>query len=220
MKPHYALALAATTALLATGAAAATFSADDATASTEFNSNYVAKNTINGSGLSAPGDPAATHATYTTGNHWTTTGEAVGAFIDWSFDDPQTLGGLYIWNHRSNNIATNAFYEPVLFGLTISDAGNNVLASFTGVPLAPNTDQSQAFSLTSLLTGVSTVRFTVEATENNNASTNLTGLAEVLFDDALIAGATSLAAPIPLPAGLPLLLAGMGGLALLRRRGA
>ncbi len=211
------LLLATAALLLATKATAATVGADGASASSEFSPAYDPRNTIDGSGLSTANDPAATHADYTVNNHWTTgSGPVVGQWIEWSFSTPQTLGGLYIWNHRSNIIAASAGYEPTLFGLEFKDATSSVLLSFTNVGLLPDTNLSQAFTLNTAVSNVSAVRFTVEATQA--ANTPYTGLAEVLFDDQTIAGATSLAAPIPLPAGLPLLLAGLGGLALLRRK--
>lgn len=216
----------ATSLILASHAHAAVFSADSATATSEFSASYDAGNTIDGSGLSSAGNPGATHADYVANNHWTTAnGDTVGESITWAFSAHAgvDLGGLYIWNHRSTpsgsgGVGANDSYEPVLFDLLVSDTGGTALAQFTNQVIGADTNTSQSYSLSSILTGVGSVTFTVKATQNGNISP-YTGLAEVLFDDGTIDdGALLGAAPVPLPAGLPLLLAGMGGLALLRRK--
>lgn len=213
-------------ATLACGAAhAATFSADSATATSEFSALYDAGNTIDGSGLSAAGNPGATHGSYQQNNHWTTrSSETVGESITWSFNSGEDLGGLYIWNHQSTTTAqggvgANSNYEPVLFDLLIADTGGSTLAEYTSQAIAPDTATSQSYSLSSILSGVGSVTFTIRATQNGNVS-QYSGLAEVLFDDGTIDDGQLLAnaAPIPLPAGLPLLAAGLCGLALLRRK--
>jgi len=182
---------------------AATLSADTATASSEATASYVAENTINGSGLSSANDPSATHADYFPGNHWTSNSiSPLDQYIDWGFNTTQTLGGIYIWNHGSNGgIAANSGYEPTLFDLTLYDDGDNIIESFDDVALAPDTNISQAFAFSSLITGVTRVRFDVEAVQS---TPNFTGLAEVLFDDSnTIFGATVLGAPMPASVPLP-----------------
>ncbi|WP_424975260.1 VPLPA-CTERM sorting domain-containing protein [Dinoroseobacter sp. S124A] len=208
-------------AILATTGHAATFSATGASASSEFSLQYVAENTIDGSGLSAPGDPGASHADYAVNNHWTTARNTVAedASIEWSFAGPSDLGGIYIWNHRSNVISSNDGYEPVLFDLTLLN-GTTVIESFDDVALSPDTDKAQAFTFDAVVSNVTSVLFEVEAVQSSN---NYTGLAEVLFDDALIAGATLLSnapspTPVPLPAGGLLLLSGVAGIAAMRRK--
>ncbi|WP_424970954.1 VPLPA-CTERM sorting domain-containing protein [Dinoroseobacter sp. S76] len=207
-------------AAMATTGHAATFSATGASASSEFNGSFDAGNTIDGSGLSTAGDPAATHSDYDRTNHWTTASgtDPEDASIEWSFAGPSDLGGIYIWNHRSNVIANNDGYEPVVFDLTLLN-GNTVIESFDDVALMPDTDKSQAFTFDMVVSNVTSVLFEVEKTQS---STSFTGLAEVLFDDALISGATLLTnttpMPIPLPAGGLLLLSGVAGIAVLRRK--
>jgi len=166
-------------------------------------------------------DGSDIHANYAFGNHWTTaTGtDPLDASITWSFTSATTIAGLYIWNHLSNSIASNAGYDVTLFDLTFLDASNSILKAFDDVAMTPNTaGASEAFTLANPLSGVFGVRFDVEAVDG---SPNFTGLAEVLFSDAVIAGAVELEpapmSPVPLPAGLPLLLAGLGALGIARR---
>ena len=215
-----ALGLAA--AALSAPAGAATFSPDGATASSFFSGSYDPANTIDGSGLGGPGfAPTDIHATYVADNHWTSAGGSVALdqWIEWSFAAPATIGGVWIWNHLSNGVAANAFYEPTEFSLTFYDALDTVLASFSGVALAPQPvggtpGASQGFTLNAPLSGVSAVRFDVDGKEGPNS---YTGLAEVLFSDEAIAGATRLSA-VPLPATGLLLIAALGGIAATRRR--
>ena len=214
-------------AMTAVAGHAATVGADTASASSEFSGSYIAENTINGTGLSTTGDPTASHGIYLRGNHWTTArGGVDGAFIEWGNPAPDRLGGLYIWNHRSTTsagggVANNTNYEPTLFDLEFRDASDTVLRSFTDQSIAPDTDLAQAFTMTSILAGVSTVKFTVKQVQG---TTPFTGLAEVLFDDSVITGpnVTELGAsttpPVPLPAAAWFLLAAIGGLFMARRK--
>lgn len=153
---------------------------DTATASSEFNSNYLAVNTINGSGMPVGYDTASAHADYATNNHWTTaSGDVIGATIDWGFDTPTTLGQIFIWTHRSNIIAANSGYEPTRFDLELFDDSNGSLLLWENVALAPDTAFAQGFTFPTLIDDVSTVRFTVRETQLS--TTNFTGLAEVAF---------------------------------------
>jgi hypothetical protein len=160
---------------------------DSATANSEFSSSYLATNTINGSGLPANFALTDAHANYTTNNHWTTAaGATPGRFITWTFNTPRLLGGIHLWNHRSNNIASNANYEIVLYDLVLFDGPNgtgNTLATFPNRPLLPDTAiaQTSAFPATA---GVRSVRLIVRETQNNNSSP-FTGLAEVAFAECL-----------------------------------
>ncbi|WP_425098863.1 VPLPA-CTERM sorting domain-containing protein [Tropicibacter sp. S64] len=211
---------AALFAAFAVPASAAIVTPTTATTSTNFSFTYRGANTINGSGLSTVGDPAATHAPYsstTNGNHWTTAnGDVASAWIRWGFSSLVDFGGLYIWNHQSTfpGLADNGGYEPITFDLSVSD-DTTTLASWSGLSLAPDTNLSQAFSLTTPISGVRFVTFTV--VETQNPFTPYTGLAEVLISDTAIAGATALS-PVPLPASGLLLLAALGGAGLARRR--
>ena len=75
--------------------------------------------------------------------------------------------------------------------------------------LQPNVATGQTLSFGSMLNGVSSVLFEVEAVES---STTWTGLAEVAFDDTIITSA------VPVGASLPLLATGLAAFAAVRRR--
>lgn len=215
--PAFATAVCAV--VFATAAQAATFTANSATASSAFSSGYAAVNTINGTGMPVGFGPSDVHATYAFGNHWTTVfNDTVGANITWGFTAPKTLGGIYIWNHLSNGVASNAYYAPTLFNLELFDAASNSLGGITRVAMNHSTNQSQAFDLGNLFTGVSSVKFTVLQTraQLENQASLYTGLAEVLFTDARLAAPNP--AVVPLPAGAWLLLSGLAAMGIVSRR--
>ncbi len=173
-----------------------------ATASSEFSSAFGAARTIDGSGLTSPTAINEAHADYAFNNHWTTASgtNPTAQFIDWTFAAPQTIGALYVWNHRSNIIAGNPGYEPTRFDLTIFDAGNNILLSLDNAVLAPDNAFAQRFDFAQL-TNVARVRFDVEAVQS---SPDFTGLAEVAFDT------DSFAAAVPEPASWAMMIGGFG----------
>ena len=153
---------------------------DSATATTAFSSGYVITNAINGSGLPANFTLQSEHANYVSGNHWTTaTGRTVGESATFNFNTAQTLGGFYMWQHRSNNIANNPFYAVVRFDLVLRDGSGALLANLTNLTALPNiaTAQTIPFPIT---TNVRSVQFIVRETQNGNSSP-YTGLAEVAF---------------------------------------
>lgn len=200
--------------LWTTSAHAAIFKPDSATASSEFSSGYDALQTIDGSGLTGGGlDPLEAHGAYVSGgqNHWTTaSGDVLGASITWTFDADMALSGIYIWNHQSSaGHANNTGYDVTLFDLILRDAADAVLLSLTNLNLAPDTATAQLFGGQALTLGIRSVEFIVRGTQN--AGTPYTGLAEVAFTDDIVS-------TVPLPAALPLFLAGLGSLVVLRRR--
>lgn len=197
---------------------AATFSPDTASASSEFSSGYLATYTIDGSGMPAGFDETSTHATYMFGNHWTTIqGDTVGAFITWGFNAPTAVSGVYIWNHLSNGIASNAFYAPTLFDFELFSSAGSLL-KLSSVAMAHSTNTAQFFGFGALIENVTSATFTVLETRNEKESGNVlrpfTGLAEVLFTNDVKAPPT----PIPLPASAWLLGGALAALAGARRR--
>lgn len=199
---------AASIALGTFGANAMLISPDGASASSQHSGSYDPGNTIDGSGLPANFTAADAHADYAANNHWTAaSGDLLNAWITWTFNTPQTLSSIVIWNHLSNGPAGNPGYEPTLFDLTIRDSSNNTLLFWDDVALAPDTATGQTFSFGGSIAGISSVRFDVEAVQS---STSWTGLAEVAFDDTRVD-------PVPVAPALPLLATGLAGMALLRK---
>jgi hypothetical protein len=203
-----AAALALT--ILAGAAEAQIIRPDSATATTQFSSGYVIANAINGTGLPANFSPADAHETYAFGNHWTTAnGRTIGESATFNFNTPQTLGGFYMWQHRSNGVASNPYYAVVRFDLVLRDGGGAVLATFPNLTALPNiaTAQTIPFAVTS---GVRSVQFIVRETQNNNVSP-YTGLAEVAFDDCIAVGASGPSDRFACPSGEATLDAGSSG---------
>lgn len=184
-------------------ASAQIFQPDSATAGSEFSSAYDIGNAIDGSGL--PGGFGITdeHATYVQNNHWTTRSGALGAgnaWADFSFDTPQTIGAFYMWNHRSDGVASDPGYAITTFNLELFDDMDNPLGSLMNQSATPNVLVAQDYLFTPI-DDVSRVRLTILA---NNGSSQYTGLAEVAF------------AAVPAPGTVAL--AAIGGLASVRRR--
>jgi len=207
------LPLAAGLVLAASASHAAVIKPDTAIASSQFSAAYSPTRTIDGSGLPSPTDISAAHADYTSAsNHWTTAaaGGPVGQWIEWGFTAPATVGAIYIWNHRSNGVASNSGYEPTVFDLTFYDSSNVVLASFDNLSLLPDNAFAQRFDFAQM-SDVSRVRFDIRAVQS---SPNYTGLAEVAFDTD-----SFLSAPIPEPATWAMMIIGFAGVgAALRAR--
>ena len=153
---------------------------DGASATSVFSSGYVAANMINGSGLPANFTVNDAHATYVSGNHWTTqAGRTIGESATFTFNLPTTIGGFHMWAHRSNNIASNPNYAVTRFDLVLRDGGGAVLGTYANLvgQSGVATAQTYGFPVTA---GVRSVQFIVRATVNGNVSP-YTGLAEVAF---------------------------------------
>ncbi len=162
-------------------ASAQFFRPDSASATSVFSSGYVVANAINGSGLPANFGPLDSHATYASGNHWTTAnGRTIGESATFSFTTPKVVGAFYMWAHRSNGVASNPNYAVTRFDLVFRDAAGATLATLPNLVGLPNILTAQTYTFTQV-TNVSSVQFIVRATLNNNSSP-YTGLAEVGFD--------------------------------------
>ncbi len=186
--------------LVAAPASAQLFQPDSAVASSEFSGGYVIENTINGSGLVGGLSLDATHANYTSGNHWTTRRDAQNVNAVFSFNEPQTIARMVLWNHRSNNIADDPGYAMRLFDMTLLDENDAVLASFPGLMAERNEPAAQLFDFAAV-SGVRSVRIDII----ENYGSRLNGFAEIAFS----------AVPAP---GAAVLLAGGTLLASRRRR--
>ena len=202
--------LLAVVSLAAGSANAMLISPDGATASSRHSGSFDPRFTIDGSGLPVNFTAADAHADYASNNHWTAAnGDLLNADITWTFNNPQSLSAIVIWNHRSNGFAANPGYDVTSFDLTVRDQSNNILLHWDDMALQPNVATGQTLSFGSMLNGVSSVLFEVEAVES---STTWTGLAEVAFDDTIITSA------VPVGASLPLLATGLASFAAVRRR--
>lgn len=215
MRTAFAIALLVAVSQIGPQARAGFIQPDTATASSEFSAGFdgLAVNTINGSGLPSVFGPSDAHASYVSGNHWTTNSGTTptSQSIDWGFTTPLALDTIYIWNHQSTvPPANNPGYDVTLFDLTVFDATNGVLLALTDIALAPDIATAQAFSLGEAISGVGRVRFNVKATQG---STTFTGLAEVGFNQVTA---------VPEPSSMALIVlglaAGSGHLVRSRRR--
>jgi len=187
---------------IASSASAQMIAPDSATAASEFNSNFVITNVINGSGLLVGFTPLSEHASYVVGNHWTTRAGALNAGnarASFFFNTTQTLSSFNMWNHRSNNIASDPFYAVAEIDLILRDSSGGVLFSLLNQTALPNVLVAQNYFFASVA-GVTRVDFVIDS---NNGSP-FTGLAEVRFNG------------IPTPGAIALL--GMSGLLVARRR--
>ncbi|MDY7004394.1 MAG: PEP-CTERM sorting domain-containing protein [Cyanobacteriota bacterium] len=122
------------------------------------------------------------HNPYASGNHWTNDRSTTPTdqFIEWSFNTPEDLSAIYIWNHQSTTPPANhSGYDVTSFDLILIDASDNVLLNFDNLSLSPDSNMAQTFSFGGTVQDVSKVRFEIEAVQN---STNFTGLAEVGFE--------------------------------------
>lgn len=175
-----------------------------ATASSEYNTNYLIDYAIDGSGLPPSFTLADTHAAYSGANHWTTaSGPASEAFAIFAFSTPQTLTHFFLWNHLANTAPHSNNYYVTQFDLTFRDADNNVL--WTESNLTATFLASAQTYLFPAVSNVSSVLFEVDTHAGNP---DYTGVAEVRFGYQVI----------PEPGTVALLLGGVGLLAALLRR--
>lgn len=159
------------------------FQPDGATATSEFSIYYDIGNAIDGSGLPPDFGPSDAHADYVADNHWTTAANQVpGAAASFFFDTPQTIGAFYLWNHRSNVIASNPHYEVTRFDLELFDAASNSLRLLDNLTAVGESATAQEFVF-SPTGNVSRVVFTIESNQGfeQGADPNYTGVGEVAF---------------------------------------
>jgi hypothetical protein len=212
MRALSVLAVFAFASSLALPAGAQLIRPTSATAGSEFSSLYDIGNAIDGSGLPPSFDLSSLHSNYVINNHWTTAGGAISAgtaFATFFFDQPQSLGQFHLWNHRSNNIANNAFYAVTQFDLVFRDASSNTIFELNDVPavggLGIGAVQTFAFNE---VTGVSSVVFRIDRDSSPSGTSGpFTGVAEVAFG-----------APIPEPSTWLLMALGAGVLLAKRRQ--
>jgi hypothetical protein len=194
----------------ATLASAGLIAPDSAVAGSVFSSAYNAENTIDGSGLPLGFTPSNPHAVYTGsggGNHWTTLSGAISngsAWIEWGFSSAQTLHGMYLWNHRSDGVASNPHYAVKRFDLTFKDALDNTIGSMSNVSATQFLNGAQTYTWAGI-SGISKVRMDIRQNHQPNGTASFTGIAEVRFENQ----------PVPEPATMSL---GFGVACLLMRR--
>lgn len=198
----------------AVAAQAVFFQPDSATALSEFSGSYDIGNAIDGSGLPGGFGPTDSHANYTQNNHWTTATNAIlngTAKATFNFNSDVTIGTFYMWNHRSNGVASNGNYGVRRFDLVLKDQGGNTLYSMLNQSAnwsAGTAQFAEVFGFAPV-SGVRSVEFNI--LENGwpvgtSNSQNYTGVAEVGFDTE----------SVPEPATMAIL--AVVGLAAARRR--
>ena len=101
-------------------ASAQLFQPDSAVASSEFSGSYDIGNAIDGSGFPAVFSFMTPHSTYTTNNHWTTRSNPVNPNATFFFDEEKTIRQFFLWNHRSNGVASDPNYAVKRFTVSPS----------------------------------------------------------------------------------------------------
>jgi hypothetical protein len=141
-----------------------------------------AQNTINGSGLPPNFTATDAHDPYGDGNHWTTNiGEAAtDTQIAWSFQEPQDLTSIVLWNHQASPpLTARDDFEVTRFRLFFLDEENVLIRSVLDLNLRPDLATGQVIHFDEPIKGVTQVSFLVDATQG---SPEFTGLGEVAFN--------------------------------------
>lgn len=166
------------------------FQPDSAVASSEFNSLYDIGNTIDGSGLPAVFSFTTPHATYVGNNHWTTGSNPTNPNATFFFDEAKTIRQFFLWNHRSNGVASDPNYAAKRFTLTFFDADGNELSAVEDLSADQNVAYAQLYAF-GAVEGVRSVR--VDILENYGSQ--YWGFAEVAFSPTVLACSGADAAP-------------------------
>lgn len=168
------------------------FQPDSAVASSTFSSLYDIGNTIDGSGLPAVFSFNTPHGNYGTNNHWTTASNPAPPSATFSFDEPKTIRQFFLWNHRSNVIASDPFYAVDRFSLTFFDAAGVEIGSVDDLMAEADVARAQLYSFDAF-ENVGSVR--MDILENNGSQ--FWGFAEVAFSPTVLAcNGADLASPI------------------------
>lgn len=168
------------------------FQPDSAVASSEFSGSYDIGNTIDQSGFPAVWSFNTPHATYVQNNHWTTRSNPTNPNATFFFDEPKTIRQFFLWNHRSNGVASDPNYAVKRFTLTFFDADDNELAVVEDLPAEQNVVRAQLYAFDAV-ENVRSVR--VDILENYGS--RYWGFAEVAFSPTVLAcSGADLAAPV------------------------
>jgi hypothetical protein len=150
-----------------------------AVALSEFSAAYDIGNTIDGSGLPKAFGPDSLHADYGIDNHWTTQRGALAAGTakaSFYFRWPSSFDAFYLWNHRSNIIASDPDYAVTRFDMIFKDQHGVALFSLLDQSAAGSFPSAQTYGFAPV-TPVAQVDFIIKT----NQGSSLTGLAEVAF---------------------------------------
>ncbi len=168
------------------------FQPDSAVASSEFSGSYDIGNAIDGSGFPAVFSFMTPHSTYTTNNHWTTRSNPVNPNATFFFNEEKTIRQFFLWNHRSNGVASDPNYAVKRFTLTFFDAADQVLAVVEDLPAEQNVSYAQLYAF-DVVEGVRSVRINIL----ENYGSQYRGFAEVAFSPTVLAcSGADTAAPV------------------------
>ena len=160
------------------------FQPDSASATSENSSSFLVDYVIDGSGMPPNFTAEDCHDDYSfSNNHWTTVAnEVVGTTATFGFDPARTMNAMYLWNHRSNVIASNPFYEITQFDLIFRDVNGDVLLQLDDNTAIGNVAHSQLYIFPEI-SDVTTVELVIDENEGvaAGANPNFTGLAEIAF---------------------------------------
>lgn len=178
--------------LFAASSSAQLFQPDSAVASSTFSGSYDIGNTIDGSGFPEFFTFNTPHATYVGNNHWTTRSNPVDPNATFFFEEAKTISQFFLWNHRSNGVASDPNYAVRRFTLVFFDADGVEITREENLQALQNSPRAQLYAF-DRVEGVRSVR--VDILENYGSQYR--GFAEVAFSPTVLAcNGADLAAPI------------------------